>query len=143
MRGERCLKTAKTLVGETSVEGSDGSVRDIPLAVRSSQASSGSHKTALLSSFNCVFKLEFSGTNYVKYNCRYQTRAARRAEICRWIIFRLGPPIADRLSTLASKSKTSWISSEKFLFRPWKSCNVSSLSWHLRDSASATARPET
>lgn len=71
-----------------------------------------------------------------------QLRPFRKNEICRWIMFLLGPPIADRLSTLASKSKTSWTSSANFSFKLWKSCSVNSLSWHLRDSASATARPE-
>lgn len=91
--------------------------------------------------FNSKFLAEYY--MFVLYFATDQlSKAARKADTCRWIICRLGPPMADRLSTLASKLKTSWTSSVNFSFKLRKSCNVSSLSWQFRDSASATARPE-
>lgn len=61
-------------------------------------------------------------------NCDQFLRIARSTDTCLSTILRLVPPIDSRRSTLASKSKTSWISGEKFLFRLWKSVRVSSLS---------------
>ena len=69
--------------------------------------------------------------------------ALRSTAICLSSILRLGPPIDCRRSTLASKSNSARTSSSNFSCRLRKSCSVSSLSWHCRASASATARPET
>ena len=69
--------------------------------------------------------------------------APRNTAIWRSSIFRLGPPIDWRRSTLASKSNTASTSSSNFACSPRRSSSERSLIWHARASASATARPET